>query len=513
MTVTNDLARVQYTGNGASKVFSTGFAFQHNNEVKVILTEVATLIETVWAENVQYTLTGATGADVDPTPGTVTAVTAPAVGFTLTIMRDVQFIQDLDGTTLSTMDAGDQETAYDKIWHALAQLKDGLARTVHGSDGAITTIPGTWIPLLAVASDVGSRQVVQVTGWTGGEGDAPAAGMYLGPIGYVTNIAQATDISGRDGTNGTNGTNGAQGPQGATGAQGPVGPVGPAGPQGVPGPVGPGGTGTGDMLRANNLNDVLSASASRNNLGLKGAAILDVGTTTGTVAAGDDARFASLAASDALKAPLASPTFTGDPKAPTPTAGDNDTSIATTAFVATAVAPLAPLASPALTGNPTAPTQAPGDSDTSIATTGFVAAAITAAIPVAATAAEFRSNSAPTKMLTPGAVWGAAGWANTPDTSGTITPDMSAGIDFYSTVSGAGRTLANPTNVKAGQKGVIFLIQDATGGRTITTWGNLYNFPGGIKPVLSSAANAVDMISYVVSGGLSIFCTFNADFR
>jgi hypothetical protein len=40
----------------------------------------------------------------------------------------------------------------------------------------------------------------------------------------------------------------------------------------------------------------------------------------------------------ALKAPIDSPTFTGDPKAPTPTAGDNDTSIATTAFVANAVA-------------------------------------------------------------------------------------------------------------------------------------------------------------------------------
>jgi hypothetical protein len=37
-------------------------------------------------------------------------------------------------------------------------------------------------------------------------------------------------------------------------------------------------------------------------------------------------------------ATLASPTFTGDPKAPTPTAGDNDTSIATTAFVQTALA-------------------------------------------------------------------------------------------------------------------------------------------------------------------------------
>ena len=38
------------------------------------------------------------------------------------------------------------------------------------------------------------------------------------------------------------------------------------------------------------------------------------------------------------KAALASPTFTGDPKAPTPAAGDNDTSIATTAFVNTEIA-------------------------------------------------------------------------------------------------------------------------------------------------------------------------------
>jgi len=37
------------------------------------------------------------------------------------------------------------------------------------------------------------------------------------------------------------------------------------------------------------------------------------------------------------KAPLASPIFTGDPRAPTPTAGDADTSIATTQFVASAI--------------------------------------------------------------------------------------------------------------------------------------------------------------------------------
>lgn len=75
---------------------------------------------------------------------------------------------------------------------------------------------------------------------------------------------------------------------------------------------------------------------------------------------------------DTEKAPLASPAFTGNPTAPTPSNGDNDTSIATTAFVQSAIASLASLASPAFTGNPTAPTPLTSDNDTSIATTAFV---------------------------------------------------------------------------------------------------------------------------------------------
>jgi hypothetical protein len=45
----------------------------------------------------------------------------------------------------------------------------------------------------------------------------------------------------------------------------------------------------------------------------------------------------------------------------------------------TDLAAKAPLASPALTGNPTAPTATPGDNDTTIATTAFVTAAVVAA--------------------------------------------------------------------------------------------------------------------------------------
>jgi hypothetical protein len=50
-------------------------------------------------------------------------------------------------------------------------------------------------------------------------------------------------------------------------------------------------------------------------------------------------------------APLASPTFTGDPKAPTPATADNDTSIATTAFVKANLGSYLPLAGGTLTGN------------------------------------------------------------------------------------------------------------------------------------------------------------------
>jgi hypothetical protein len=144
------------------------------------------------------------------------------------------------------------------------------------------------------------------------------------------------------------------------------------------------------------------------------------------------------------KAPLASPTFTGSPTAPTAVAGTNSTQIATTAFVNDAIAGFgagdmskstydtdndgkvdaaetadavpwsgitskptsftpsshshsiaqvtglqtalnakAALVSPALTGSPTAPTATAGTNTTQIATTAFVAAAIGALIDAA----------------------------------------------------------------------------------------------------------------------------------
>ena len=64
----------------------------------------------------------------------------------------------------------------------------------------------------------------------------------------------------------------------------------------------------------------------------------------------------------------------GDSTATTPSAADDDTSIATTAFVK--AQNYAPTLSPSFTGNPTAPTQTTGNNSTRLATTAFVQDAI-----------------------------------------------------------------------------------------------------------------------------------------
>lgn len=73
-------------------------------------------------------------------------------------------------------------------------------------------------------------------------------------------------------------------------------------------------------------------------------------------------------------APLASPTFTGVPAAPTASNGTNTTQIATTAFVIGQA--YAPTASPTFTGIPAAPTAALQTNTTQLATTAFADALV-----------------------------------------------------------------------------------------------------------------------------------------
>lgn len=90
----------------------------------------------------------------------------------------------------------------------------------------------------------------------------------------------------------------------------------------------------------------------------------------------------------------------------------------------------------------------------------------------------------------------------------TITPDMKDGNFFTVTLAG-NRTLANPSNLAAGQSGCFFIVQDGTGSRTLG-YGSQYDFAGGTAPTLTTTASAVDRIDYVVRTTGSIHCVFTA---
>ena len=93
----------------------------------------------------------------------------------------------------------------------------------------------------------------------------------------------------------------------------------------------------------------------------------------------------------------------------------------------------------------------------------------------------------------------------------TITPDFAAGNNFSVTLGG-NRTLANPTNLTAGQSGVIVVTQDGTGGRTLA-FGSNWKFPGGTAPTLTTATSSVDVIAYYVESSSRITARLVGDIK
>tara|TARA_R100000231_G_scaffold2160_3_gene3768 strand:+ start:1191 stop:2618 length:1428 start_codon:yes stop_codon:yes gene_type:complete len=77
-----------------------------------------------------------------------------------------------------------------------------------------------------------------------------------------------------------------------------------------------------------------------------------------------------------------------------------------------------------------------------------------------------------------------------------IAVDFNTGQNFTVTLTD-NRTLGNPTNCTPGQVGSIFIVQDGTGNRTLG-YSNYYQFAGGTAPDLSTAANAIDRLDYIV---------------
>jgi hypothetical protein len=93
----------------------------------------------------------------------------------------------------------------------------------------------------------------------------------------------------------------------------------------------------------------------------------------------------------------------------------------------------------------------------------------------------------------------------------TITADFALANNFSVTLGG-NRTLANPSNLVAGQSGVIKITQDGTGSRTLA-YGSNWDFAAGTAPTLTTTANAVDILAYYVDSSSNITARLIGDRR
>ena len=93
----------------------------------------------------------------------------------------------------------------------------------------------------------------------------------------------------------------------------------------------------------------------------------------------------------------------------------------------------------------------------------------------------------------------------------TITIDMATAC-HHSVTLGGNRTFAAPSNQAVGQSGSIFITQDGTGSRT-ASFNSAFKFASGVAPTLSTAANAIDRIDYIIKSSNVIQCAVSLDIK
>ena len=184
-------------------------------------------------------------------------------------------------------------------------------------------------------------------------------------------------------------------------------------------------------------------------------------------------------------AALASPTFTGTPAGPTASVDTGTTQLATTAYVLAQAASATPIVNgTAAVGSSTRFARADHvhPTDTSVVS-GYAALG---------TAQSFtKAQRGAVVALTSGA---------------TVTPDFSLANNFSLTL-GVNATLANPTNLTAGQSGVIAI----TNGAYTLAYGGYWKFPGGTAPTLTTSGT--DVLAYFVDSSTRITARIVADVK
>lgn len=472
MTVSTTANRLAYQGNGATLEFSFPYKFFANSDLVVYDVTIATGAATLLELGVDYTVSGAG----ESAGGTVTligdyVVDPPASTHSILIIRTPPLSQALS-LSGNEFPPDSVEAQLDKLVLQVQRMQDQVDRSARLNDALLNA----GVSLLLGKPEAGKYFRWNSLG-TGieyaGAGDGGGGGSVdwddlinkpttLAGIGItdaqpldsdLTTLAAAITAAGHaivaaaSAAAQTALLTAFTGDSGLGGVKGLV-PA-PAGGDAAGGKflaadgTWKAGSGLGDMLAAQNLNDLANKSTARTNLGVA------IGT--------------NVQAYSAVLAALAALTPTTYGKA------------------------LLELA------------------DTAALMALLSAASLTVAGKVElATAAELRVGTDTERVPAVDQIWAAAAIVGLTD-GASIAVDMSLGLNFSVTLGG-NRTLANPTNTKVGQSGAIVVTQDGTGTRTLA-YGSNWEAAGGSFPVLSTAAGAKDVIFYWVQSSGSIIIT------
>lgn len=460
MALAEETPRVLHQGNGTRGPFSlsvggTPITYADSSHIRVTRFNTSG-VGAPQIEGLSYDLSASSVLpDVGQEVQTVTAATLTfkltetvlAAGEYVLIERISPAVQEVVLTSGGGFSTSQNEHGYDAVVRMVQELRARVDRALALADLDDADVSSGPIKLGATLDDLDGK-VIGVDGgelvgyaqsdFIGETGETGAAGAD-GALWYVGS-GTPSDGTGADGDIYLNGVNGdLYGPK-ASGTWG----------SSSGNLAGPTGAGTGDMLRSNNLSDVLSASTARTNLGLGSAALL------ASSAVFQVANNLSEGTASTMRSNL----------------GLGSAALLASSAVCQTANNLSDLAS----------------ASTARTNLGLGTSAVLAETSIA----QFRAGTSG-KVLSTDKVWAAGEVVGLTDAA-TVAVDMSAGINFQITIGG-NRTLGQPSNVKTGQSGYILIIQDGTGSRTLAYHAD-WRFVGGIDPVLSTAPGAVDVLFY-----------------
>jgi hypothetical protein len=124
MTLSTQISKTSYTGNGATTVFPVPFPFMRGDDIKVLLRRDGT--ETPLLSGTHFSVTG----EGNPSGGSLTLAEPPATGTTLVLYRAPAIVQEVDYVENAAFPAETHEAALDLLTMICQALDEKIGRAV-----------------------------------------------------------------------------------------------------------------------------------------------------------------------------------------------------------------------------------------------------------------------------------------------------------------------------------------------------------------------------------------------